>query len=120
MIALLFTVVFGLGIGYFATQNTTPVTLQLGDALFEGVPLYVVIVGSLLIGLLIAWVFYVARTVSSAVTIYGKEHGLKKSREAVADLKQRVTELEAENARLKMDTATKPDLSIAPSRAYSR
>lgn len=106
MIVLLIAVVSGLAIGYFATQNTTPVTIQLNEYVWRDVPLYLVMVGSLLVGFFIAWVLYVARTVSSRLTIYGKNHAVKKANRTVADLQQRVQELEVENTRLKTEHAS--------------
>jgi uncharacterized integral membrane protein len=100
MLVLFVAVLFGLAIGYFATQNTTPVTIQVAQYAWENVPLYLVAVGSLLIGLFVAWIFYVARTVSSTVTIYGKDHQVKKAKQTAAVLEHRVHELETENARL--------------------
>jgi uncharacterized integral membrane protein len=109
MLALLIAVVFGLAVGYFATQNTTPVTIRLAEYAIEEVPLYVVIVGSLLVGLFIAWILYIARAVSSTITIYGKDSEVKKARQAAADLGHRVQELEVENARLKTKNASPVD-----------
>jgi uncharacterized integral membrane protein len=109
MLALFIAVVFGLAVGYFATQNITPVTIRLAEYAIEEVPLYVVIVGSMLIGLLIAWILYIARSVSSTITIYGKDSEVKKARQAAADLEHRVQELEAENARLKTKSASPVD-----------
>jgi uncharacterized integral membrane protein len=103
MVVSLFTLVLGLVIGYFATQNTTPVALQFGDYILADIPLYVVAVGSMLLGLFIAWIFYFARTVSSALTIYGKDSAMKKAKQTVAELEQRVGELEDENHQLKND-----------------
>ena len=113
MLVLLIAVIFGLAIGYFATQNTTPVTIQVGYYVLQDVPLYLVIVGSLLVGLFIAWILYFARTVSSKVTIYGKEHAVRKARQTVAELEQRIYNLELENARLRKDRAA---LSESPVR----
>ena len=76
---LLIAILFGLGIGYFATENTTPVTIRLADYALEEVPLYLVVVGSLLVGLLIAWILYIARSVSARLTIYGKNQVVKKN-----------------------------------------
>lgn len=101
MLVLIVGVIFGLVVGYFATQNTTPVTIELGQYVIKELPLYVVIVGSLLVGLFIAWILYIARTVSSRVTIYGKDTEVRKARRTVADLEQRCRELEEENGRLK-------------------
>ena len=100
MLVLFVAVLFGLAIGYFATQNTTPVTIRVAQYAFEDVPLYLIAVGSLLIGLFIAWILYIARTVSSTVTIYGKDHQVKKAKQTAAVLEHRVHELETENTRL--------------------
>jgi uncharacterized integral membrane protein len=104
MLVLLIAVIFGLAFGYFATQNTAPVTIRIADFALEGVPLYLVAVGSLLLGLFIAWILYVARSVSSTVTIYRKNHAMRRAEHTAADLEQRVHDLEVENERLK----TKP------------
>jgi uncharacterized integral membrane protein len=101
MLVLLVGIIFGLAIGYFATQNTTPVTIQVAEYAFKEVPLYVVIVGSLFVGLFIAWILYFARSVSSTLAIHGRDHALKRARQTTADLELRVQELQAENAQLK-------------------
>jgi cell shape-determining protein MreC len=104
MLVLLIAVVFGLAIGYFATQNVTPVTIQVAQYALQEVPLYLVVVGSLLIGLFIAWILYFAKSVSSTVTIYGKNHAVKRANQTATVLEERVHELEAENARLRTQT----------------
>ena len=103
MLVLLVGVIFGLAIGYFATQNTTPVTIQVAQYAFKEVPLYLVIVGSLFVGLFIAWILYFARSISSTLAIHGRDHALKRARQTTADLEMRVQELQAENAQLKTD-----------------
>jgi uncharacterized integral membrane protein len=102
MLALVIAVIFGLGIGYFATQNVTPITIQFADYVVEGVPLYAVILGSLLVGLFMAYLLYLGRTVSSKLTMHGENHADGRVRQAVANLEQRVGQLESENARLRM------------------
>jgi uncharacterized integral membrane protein len=101
MLVLLVAVLFGLGIGYFATENTIPVTIRLAEYALEDVPLYLVVMGSLLVGLFIAWILYIARSVSTRLTIYGKDQVVRKTRRTVSDLERRVHELEVENARLR-------------------
>jgi uncharacterized integral membrane protein len=102
MLVLLVGIIFGLAIGYFATQNTTPVTIHVARYAFEG-PLYLVIVGSLFVGLFIAWILYFGRSISSRLAIYGRDHALKKARQTTEDLEVRVRDLQAENAQLKTD-----------------
>src|SRR5262245_1086024 len=101
MLALVIAAIFGLGIGYFATQNITPITIQFADYVVEEVPLYVVILGSLLVGLFMAYLLYLARSVSSKLTTRGEYHADRRVRQAIADLEERVDHLESESARLK-------------------
>lgn len=108
MLALLVAVIFGVAIGYFATQNTMPVTIRLAEYAIEEVPLYLVVLGSLLAGLLIAWILYIARAVSSSITIHGKDTEVRKARQTAADLEHRVQELEVENARLRTRPIDEP------------
>jgi len=115
MLVLLVGVIFGLAIAYFATQNTTPVTIHIAQYAFEG-PLYLVVMGSLFVGLLIAWILYFGRSVCSKLAVYGREHALKKARQTAADLELRVRDLQAENAQLKTDHSypfESPDRSLS-------
>jgi uncharacterized integral membrane protein len=116
MVVLLVAVIFGGLIAYFGMQNISPVTIRLNEYVWDDVPLYLVIVGSLLVGLFIAWILYFARSVSSTLTIYGKDRAMKKAKHTVADLERRVQELEAEKARLK---TTSPSPSEIPHHTLS-
>jgi uncharacterized integral membrane protein len=116
MLVLLVAVISGLAIAYFGMQNISPVTIRLNEYVWDDVPLYLVIVGSLFVGLFIAWILYFARSVSSTLTIYGKDRAMKKAKHTVADLEHRVQELEAENARLK---STLPSPSEIPNHTLS-
>jgi len=118
MLSILLSVILGLAIGYFATQNTAPASVQFGEFVIENVPLYMVTVGSLMLGLLIAWIFYIARTVSTTLTIAGKDHEVKRSKRTVSDLEQRVHELEAANARLKSEVHSAPKFSDVSARSH--
>ncbi|GEM_PF-359122 len=101
MLALILTVIFGLGIAYFATQNTNGVTITLANIPLRGVPLYMIVVGSLLIGLFTSWIISLADGISSMLTIHGKDTAIKKAESAITDLKTELHMLELENARLK-------------------
>jgi len=101
MLSILFSAIFGLAIGYFALQNAAPVTIQMGEWVFQDVPLYLVAVGSLILGVLISSIFFFARLVSANMTIHGRRHHpMTESRETVAALERRIHDLELENARL--------------------
>ena len=70
-----------------------------------------------------AGILYFARSVSSTLAIYGKDRAIKKTKHTVADLEQRVRELEAENAQLKTTVLSPTELPhhdvIEPSRVRS-
>ena len=110
MLVLLVAVISGIAIAYFGMQNVSPVTIRLNEYVWNDVPLYLVIVGSLFVGLFMAWILYFARSVSSTLTIYGKDRAIKKSKHTVAELEQRVHELEAENTRLKNELSSPSEI----------
>ena len=107
MIVLILAVIFGMAIAYFATQNTTPVTIRFAEYTLEQVPLYLVALGSLMVGLFMASILYFAKSVSTTVKTFGRDHALRRARRSAADLELRIQELEAENAEL--------DASFVPS-----
>ena len=61
---------------------------------------------NVIVGLLIVWIFYIARTVSTTLTIAGKDREVKRSNRTVAELEQKIRDLEAENMRLRTAGAT--------------
>lgn len=109
MVVLIVGVIFGIAIGYFATQNTVPVTLRVGDYAFADIPLHLIILGSLVTGVFVSWILYLAKIVSSGATAYGKDYlAMRRARRMAADLEQRVQKLEAENVRLRPDHYPSP------------
>lgn len=103
MLVLIVTVIFGLGIAYFATQNTTTITIKLAGYTLTDLPLYVMVVGSLLVGLLFAWIINLVSSISSSLTIHGKDKTIKEAKKTIADLTKKVHELELENTQLKAE-----------------
>ncbi len=98
---LIFAIFVGLGITYFATQNTAKVSLQLASYMLSGIPLYLVVVGALLLGLALAWIFSLASSLSSTLTIRGGRNKLKQANKTIAELAKKNHQLELESARLK-------------------
>ena len=103
MLSILLALIFGLGVGYFATENTTPVALRFGDFVVENVPLYLVAVGSMLAGLVIAWIVYLTRHVAGSMTMAGKARDTSTIERNMADLNYRVRDLEAGYAKPKLE-----------------
>jgi uncharacterized integral membrane protein len=98
MLSILFSALLGLAIGYFALQNATPVNIQLGELVLSDVPLYLIAVGSLILGIFIASIFYLARTVSS---VHARHNHPTTDHKTVMALERRIHDLEIENTRLK-------------------
>ncbi len=88
-------------VAFFAGQNTLPVSVFLANYHLAGVPLYIVIVGSMLIGFFISWLVSLVDSVFNIFALRGKESALQTSRREIAALKDRIRRLEIENARLK-------------------
>ena len=64
-------------------------------------PLYLVILGSLLVGFLIAGVLSSANSIFSAFKIMGKDTTISNSQKEIDSLKETIHDLELENAKLK-------------------
>jgi uncharacterized integral membrane protein len=104
MATLLITALTSIIFGVIATQNTTLVDLRLGGYSFSQVPVYVVSLGSLIIGVLLAALVHLAHSLSSFFTIHHKESQIRETESTVRDLEAKIRDLEIENARLRGET----------------
>lgn len=101
MLGLIVLVIFGLGMAYFATQNTLPISFTIGNYRFTNIPLYFLVIGSLLLGIFISWIVSIMDGLSST-------KGVDKT---IEELKEEKHELEVDNARLKeKEEAQRPSL----------
>lgn len=98
---IIFAVIVGSGIAYFATQNTNLINLHFGTYTSPDIPLYLVVTGALLLGLLLAWIFSLVNSLSSKMTIHGKENKIKEDERTITELTKTTHQLELDNARLK-------------------
>lgn len=96
-------VLFGLFLAYFATQNTQGVSISLNEYSLINIPLYVLVIGSLLLGLVISSFFSLLNWVSSFLTLRGKDSQIKETSKVIEELKVQIHDLELENATLKGD-----------------
>lgn len=101
MLVLLLVVIFGLGMSFFATQNTATVHIIFGNYLISGIPLYVLVIGAMLLGIFISWLISIADNLSSRMTLHGKVTEIRKSQDIIQKLEQKNHALEVENAKLK-------------------
>lgn len=97
---ILFLVVGGVMV-YLAQNNLMLITLNLGTYVFSGIPLFYIIIGSLLTGLGLAYLIYLVNSIFTAFTMRGKDIKIKKGKSENVDLTKRIHQLELENERLK-------------------
>lgn len=101
MLTLVVTVLLGLGFAYFATQNTGTVGLSFGKYNLTNVPIYLVVLIPLLIGLVTSFFIYMARGLSSSLTINEQKDEIEKLKEENAEIAKDMHKLELENTKLK-------------------
>jgi len=58
MLPILLMVLLALSYSFFAVQNTQPVTIRLGELILTDVPLYLVVLGSLAVGVGMGWILW--------------------------------------------------------------
>jgi hypothetical protein len=90
---------------YLAQNNSMLVTLRLGTSVLSGIPLFYVIIGSLLTGLGLAYLIYLVNSIFIAFSMHRKDTAIKHGKSDVVELTKRIHQLELENERLKNDSA---------------
>ena len=103
MLALLVLIVFGIGVAIFATQNTQISAINLGNYTLANVPVYFLVLLALLMGIFISWIISLLGSITSSLTIYGKDTKIKKSSKEIDDLNERIHDLELENTKLQAE-----------------
>lgn len=101
MITLLLLGIIGLGMAFFATQNTSQVTIVIGTYTLYGVPLYLLAIGSLLLGVAFSWPISIIDTLAAIFALRGKDAAIHNANRTIESLKKDLHALEVENAHLK-------------------
>jgi hypothetical protein len=98
---LILLVVVGGVMAYLSQNNLTLVTVHLGTYAIPAIPLFYVIIGSLVAGLGLAYLVYLVNSIFTAISIHGKDNKIKQGKSDIVDLTKRIHQLELENERLK-------------------
>ena len=101
MLILILLLVMGSFFAYVSQFNLMPVTVNLGWYVISDVPLFFVIVGSFLTGLVLSYLVLLVHDTSAFFTLRGKKNELHKKKLTVLELTKRVHQLELENEKLK-------------------
>lgn len=107
MISLIFLLIAGSVLAYISQQNLERVSLIVGPYMLTNIPLFYVIVGSVIAGLALAYLLNLAPSIMTWFELRGKEKTIKSKKNEVNDLTKRVRELELENVKLR---AAKPTM----------
>jgi hypothetical protein len=85
-----------------------PVSVNFGMYILKDIPLFYVIVGSLVFGLVLSYLVYLVNSISTTFTLSGKDKTIKKTKNEVLELTKRIHQLELENEKLKTNPSNKP------------
>ena len=109
MFALIVLIIFGIGVAFFATQNTQTISINLANNPLDGIPLYLIVLVSLLLGFVLSWLISLIDVISSAFKLHGKDSAIKNSNKQISELTKTVHKLELENERLKTQSGHPSD-----------
>jgi uncharacterized integral membrane protein len=104
MVALILLLILASGIAFFSQQNTMLVTVSFLQYSIPNLPLFYVMIASMLVGIFLAYVVHISQSISAALTISEKNKKNKKLKQTLLDLVKKNHQLELENVRLKKDT----------------
>ena len=86
-----------------------PVSINFGLYSFSNVPLFYVIVGSIVTGLLLAYILYVVHAISNSLILRSKDNEIKESKDEILELTKRIHQLELDNEKLKHEPIVEPE-----------
>lgn len=102
MLAVIITIIFAIGVAYFATLNTSQVLINI-PSYSVSVPLYFVVLASILLGFIFAWILHLMNAFNSFFAMRGKNRVIKKEKKTNADLANKVRDLESEKTKLETE-----------------
>lgn len=108
MATLILLVLFGILSSFFATQNPGKVTLVFASYTMAGVPLYLVVLCSLLIGLFLSFIIGFVSQIFLSLSLRNKDATIDTKNKTVTELTRQVHKLELENERLRQDRRITP------------
>ncbi len=104
MVSLILLLILASGIAFFSQQNTMQVTVTFLQYSFPNLPLFYVMIASMLLGIFLAYIVHIGQSISTALTISEKTKKNKKLKQTLLELVKKNHQLELENVRLKKDS----------------
>ena len=106
MLTLILLLIAGGIMVYLAQNNLMLVPLYLGPYVFSDIPLFYIIIGSLVVGLTFAYVLYLTNAIAVSLKLRKKNNTIKETKSEVVELTKQIHKLELENERLKNNSTT--------------
>lgn len=101
MLNIIFLLIAGSALTYISKFNLELVSVNMGFYSISNVPLFYVIVGSLLVGLILSYIMQLLINISTYIEIRGKSKEIKTGKDEILSLTKTVHQLELENEKLK-------------------
>lgn len=101
MLIIILLLILGATLAYLSKFNLMPVSVNLGTHVFDDIPLFYVIIASLLIGMIFSYLMFSFHNIAAFFTLRGKKNEIKKNKGDVLELTKRIHQLELENEKLK-------------------
>jgi len=109
MLIIILSLIIGSLFVFISRFNFQLVSVNLGFTVFTGIPLFYVIVGSFVIGLILSYLVSLIQSVSTSFTLHGKNVEIKKNKDEILELTKRVHQLEIKNEKLEKNSAIEPE-----------
>ena len=98
---IIFLLLAGTALTYISRYNLELVTVNMGIYTIANIPLFYVIVGSILIGLILSYVLQLIRNITTYWEIRAKSKEIETGKQEILDLTKTVHQLEIANEKLK-------------------
>jgi hypothetical protein len=104
MLILILFLLAGSVLVYLSQHNLMLVALNVGPYVLADIPLFYVIIGSFIAGLVLSYVSYLVHALTTTLLLRHKEQEIKKGRAEILELTRRVHQLELANEKLQQST----------------
>ncbi len=89
---------------YISQFNFQLISVNLGFYVAKDIPLFYVIIISMLVGLMLSYLIYLVHSISHSFVLHGKNNEIKKNKKEALELTKRVHQLEIKNEKMGNDS----------------
>lgn len=103
MLNMIMLLILGSALTYISKYNLEPVNVYMGPYTIANIPLFYVIVGSLLVGLILSYIMQILSNIVTFFEMRGKSREILVNQNEILSLTKTVHQLELDNEKLKHD-----------------